>query len=102
MSKAEALFRKIINEFPEAIEGKMFGAACIKSANGKVVAIFWKDALIFKLDENSQKEALKLEGANIGSHLYAPEKPMKGWISIPFLQTDTWKYFTERAIQENR
>jgi len=98
MTKAEELFHTITREVPEAIEGKLFGAMCIKLKSGKTAAIFWKDCMVFKLDENKQKEALKLKGSKIGSHLYAPEKPMKGWISIPFKHSHTWTDFARKAI----
>ena len=99
MTEAEALFQNIAIDLPDAIEGKMFGAKCIKLNNGKAIAIFWKDDMLFKLDEKAQKEALKLNGSKIGSHLYAPEKPMKGWILIPFKHSHTWKDFAKKAIE---
>jgi len=40
--------------------------------------------MVFKLDEQSRDEALKLTDTNVGSHLYATEKQMKGWITIPY------------------
>ena len=39
----------------EAIEGKMFGAKCIKADNGKAVAILWKNAMLFKLNKELTK-----------------------------------------------
>ena len=98
MSKSEELFYQIVNEIPDAIEGKMFGASCIKSMNGKAAAIIWKDNMLFKLDEKAQQEALKLDGSVIGSHLYAPDKPMKGWVSVPFKHSDKWVDFTKKAV----
>ena len=61
----------------------MFGANCIKSINGKTAAFLWGAKMVFKLDQKYQKEALEINGAKIGSHLYAPEKQMNGWVSIP-------------------
>jgi len=98
MTKAEELFHQIVDEVPYAIEGKMFGASCIKSINGKAVAILWKDNMLFKLDEKVQQEALRLKGSRIGSHLYAPDKPMKGWVSLPLKHSDKWANFTKEAI----
>lgn len=99
MTKPEELFHTITREVPEAIEGKLFGAICIKLNNGKTAAIFWKDCMLFKLNDKSQKEALKLKGSKIASHLYDPEKPMKGWISIPFKHSHTWTDFAIKAIE---
>lgn len=98
MTQAEAVFHKIIQEIPDAEEGKVFGAACIKLIHGKTVAILWNDNMLFKLDEQSQREALELNGARVGSHLYAPEKPMKGWIAIPEAHAERWAEFTGKAV----
>ncbi len=98
MSSSEELFHQIVNEVPDAIPGEMFGASCIKTINGKAVAILWKDNMLFKLDEKVQHEALKLKDSCIGSHLYAPDKPMKGWVSLPFKHADRWAGFTKKAI----
>jgi len=99
MTKPEELFHNIASEGTEAIEGKLFGAMCIKLNNGKTAAIFWKNCMLFKLDEKEQKEALKLKGSKIASHLYDPEKPMKGWISIPFKHSHTWTDFATKAVE---
>lgn len=98
MTEYEELFHKIAQQVPDAIEGKMFGALCIKSTNGKACAIFWKGSMLFKLDDKGQAEALKLDGAEIGSHLYAPNKPMKGWVLIPSSFSEKWLSFTIKAI----
>lgn len=37
MTKSEELFYHIVNEVPDAIDGKMFGSSYIKSINGKTV-----------------------------------------------------------------
>ena len=98
MTKAETLFHKIVEEVPGAKKGKMFGALCIKAANGKAVAILWKDNMLFRLDRKTELGALKLNGAHPASHLYAPEKPMNGWIELPYKHSDRWTMFTAKAI----
>ncbi len=98
MKKPEAIFRNIINQLPEANEGKMFGALCIKAINGKVATILWKETMLFKLDKAAQQEALQLEGAKIGSHLYDSNKPMKGWICLPLKHSEAWIHFSKKAI----
>lgn len=102
MSDSEKLFHKIVMEVPEALEGKMFGASCIKSINGKAAAIFWKNNMLFKLGEKEREEALELEGASLGFHLYAPDKPMKGWVFVPTKHSDKWTNFTVKAIAHVR
>ena len=99
MTKAEELFHKITVELPDAKEGKMFGALCIKAPNGKAAAIFWKDNMIFKLEGQAKEEALNLEGAHIGTHLYDPDRPMKEWVQIPFTHSAQWKGYAKSAIR---
>jgi hypothetical protein len=99
MTEAEELFHKIAREVPEAIEGKLFGAKCVKLNTGKTAVIFWKESMLFKLDEKVQQEALNLEGSKIGTHFYDPKKLMKGWISIPFKHSHTWIDFARKAIE---
>lgn len=98
MSEAENEFHKIINIIPHATLGKLFGAQCIKASNGKAIAVLWKDALMFKLDEASGQEALTLSGATVGAHLYAPDRPMKGWVTVPFEHSEKWMYLAAKAI----
>ena len=78
MTKAENIFLRIIEEIPSAVKGNMFGAISIKAKNGKTGAFFWENNMVFKLDEQSRDEVLKLTDTNGRSHLYAPEKQMKG------------------------
>ena len=99
MTKSEKLFHQIIRNLENGFEGKLFGAKCIKSINGKTAAFYWQESMIFKLDLKSQKEALHLNGSKTGSHLYAPDKPMKGWISIPKKHSVKWIEFASKALE---
>jgi hypothetical protein len=98
MKEPDNTFYKIIKEIPNGVKGKMFGAECIKSINGKTAAFYWKGNMVFKLDEKNHEGALRINGAKIGSHLYAPERQMKGWISIPKEHSDKWNEFTKMAL----
>jgi len=98
MTEPENIFDQIILDLPNGIEGKMFGAKSIKSENGKTAAFFWKENMTFKLDEKSELEALKIDGAKIGTHLYAKDKQMKGWVLIPKEQSEMWSEFSKKAV----
>ena len=98
MSEPEKIFNTIIKNIPNGSEGKMFGAKSIKSKNGKTAAFFWNKNMTFKLNAKDQLEALKINGAKIGSHLYAKEKLMKGWILIPEKHSDKWMEFAEKSV----
>ena len=99
MTESEILFNKIVVNTPNGIKGKMFGAECIKTKSGKTAAFFWKGNMVFKLDKETQIKALKIEGAKIGTHLYAPTKQMKGWVSIPYSQSENWIELTRQALE---
>jgi len=99
MTEPENCFHEIIKKLPNGAEGKMFGAKCLKAANGKTAALFWEENMVFKLDEKSHKEALSLEGAKIGVHLYDSTKPMKGWVSIPNKYSDKWIDYAQKALK---
>lgn len=90
------LFNQIAEKIPDARPGKMFGALCIKAQNGKAAAMFWKDAMVFKLTGEDEQEAMSFDGASIFNPMGT--KPMNGWIQIPFEYSDRWKAFTESAL----
>ena len=98
MTEPEKIFRQIITDLSNGTEGKMFGAKSIKSGNEKTAAFFWKEDMTFKLDEKSELEALKIDGAKIGSHLYAKDKQMKGWVLIPKEHSKLWSEFSKKAV----
>ena len=77
----------------------MFGAKSMKTKNGKTAVFIWKDRMVFKLDAKSYALALALKGATIASHLYAPEKSMLGWVSIPISASDKWFEFASAAAK---
>ena len=98
MTEPEKIFRQIITDLPNGTEGQIFGAKSIKSENGKTAAFFWKEDMTFKLDEKSELKALKIDGAKIGSHLYAKDKQMKGWVFIPKEHSKLWSEFSKKAV----
>ncbi len=98
MTKAETIFHQIADGLPSATKSKMFGALCIKARNGKSSAIFWKDSMLFKLSEVDEKKALRTSGARQGAHLYEPDRPMKGWVLVPFIHSSKWKDLAKRSL----
>ena len=94
----EELFHQIAREIPDGSPSKMFGANCIKTSKGKACAIYWKEAVLVKLDDAGQLEALNLNGARQGMHLYDPTKPMKGWILLPAEQSELWSVYIQKAL----
>ena len=98
MPEPQELFHIIARDLPNAVEGKLFGALCIKSINGKAAAIFWEDNMLFKLGAKDQRSALELDGARVGTHLYAPDKPMKGWVLVPAQHSDKWTGLIQKAL----
>lgn len=99
MQSADEIFEELLNALPDAIEGKLFGARSLKAANGKNAAFLWNDRMTFKLDEASAQQALKLPRAQVGKHIYAADREMKGWVSLGLEQNAHWRNYAERALR---
>src|ERR1700757_737353 len=91
MTKAEIYFNELTKEIPDVKPGKMFGALCMKTPNGKSAAMFWKDNIVVKLQGESLREAMSLDGAKLFEPMEG--RPMKEWVQIPFDYKDKWKTF---------
>jgi hypothetical protein len=96
MTKAEELFHTIASGIPNAKESKMFGALCIKAPNGKAGVMFWKEDMIFKLEENDLKKALGLKGAKIFTPM--ENRPMNGWVQLSYGHSKEWKDLAKKAM----
>lgn len=96
MTKSEELFHKIASELPDAKEGKMFGALCIKAPNGKAGVMFWHDDIIFKLQEDDLKKALSLKGAKIFTPM--ENRPMGGWVQLSYDHSKKWKELAKKSM----
>ena len=98
MTKAEKLFHQIADKLPNAHEGTMFGVLCIKTVKGKSAAMFWKNSMIFRLQAIDEQKALSLTGASQGTHIYAPDRAMRGWVKVPFSNSARWKALAKKSI----
>ena len=98
MTRSEELFHKIAADIPDTMEGKMFGALCIKAPNGKAGVMFWRDDMIFKLAGANADEALSLKGAKVFEPMDG--KPMNGWVHVPGTHSTKWKKYAEVAMAE--
>jgi hypothetical protein len=95
MTTAEEKFNSIADSLPETKKGKMFGALCIKATNGKALAMFHKDNMIFKLADENLKEALSLDGAALFDPMGG--RPMGGWAQLPEKHSDKWETYAQKA-----
>ena len=96
MILSEQLFHEIATSLPNVKEGKMFGALCVKAQNGKAVVMLWKNDMIFKLDADTLKDVLSLDGAK----LFEPmdNRPMREWVQLSLDYSDRWKEFAIKAL----
>ena len=94
----DELVDAVTERHPDVAPGKMFGMPCLKRANGKVVAGFWKDGgITVKLvDETARADALALPGAD----LFDPGmgRKMREWVHVPATQAGEWERLVERAL----
>ncbi len=97
MSDAETRYHTIAEALPEAKPGKMFGAQCLKALNGKALAFFYRDEMVFKLTSDPKQEALALDGA----HYFNPmgDRLMNGWVQVSFHYADRWPEFAAQALE---
>ncbi|HTR81595.1 MAG TPA: hypothetical protein VMM58_08185 [Bacteroidota bacterium] len=91
MTKPEEYFHQLTTEIPEVASGNMFGAACMKTSNGKSAAMFWKECIVVKLHGPAFDEALRLKGACLFEPMEG--RPMKEWVQIPYAHKAKWKKF---------
>lgn len=91
MTKAEEYFNELTNEIPDVKPGKMFGALCMKTPNGKSAAMFWQDNIVVKLNGQPLIEAMSLDGTQLFEPMAG--RPMKEWVQIPFGYKSKWKEF---------
>ena len=89
MTKAEEFFNELSKEISGVKPSKMFGAACMKTPNGKSAAMFWKDNIVVKLRDSDFEHALSLNGAKLFEPMEG--RPMKEWVQIPFKYKNIWK-----------
>lgn len=97
MTNAELFFKELTGQIDSVMPGKMFGALCMKTRNGKSAAMIWRDHLVVKLTGNFLNEALNLSGAKIFEPMEG--RPMKEWVQIPFVHKDRWKEYTLLSIK---
>jgi hypothetical protein len=97
MTNVEVFFKELTGQIESIKPGKMFGALCMKTPNGKSAAMIWKDQLVVKLKGNFLDEALSLTGAKIFEPMEG--RQMKEWVQIPFMHKDRWKEYTLLSIK---
>lgn len=93
----EEKYMEIANGLTDAKQGKMFGALCLKAANGKALAMFYKDHMVFKLDGEAYDEAMSLDGASLFDPMGG--RPMKAWVQVPFDYAAQWEGFMRSALE---
>lgn len=78
--------------------GRMFGVQTI-TVNGKAFASFQGDAMIFKLEDGSDRHAaaLALDGARHWDPLGQGMK-MKEWVQVPFDHAALWPDLADQAL----
>lgn len=96
-SKAYPLFLELANSLPEGKLSQMFGCPCVKVPSGKAAFCIYKDDLVIKLDKDTEREMLALDG--IGPFAPKEGRSMNNWIQIPYSHKDLWKELTQKAFE---
>lgn len=91
------MFDTIAAALPNITKSKMFGALCIKAANGKAGVMLWKDHMIFKLPALEQEKALKLKDAKVFTPMDG--RPMNGWVQLSAEHAESWQKLAGMAME---
>ena len=92
----EEKYHEVTANIPDAKPGKMFGALCMKTPNGKAACMFHKGNMVFKLQGEMEQEALALDGSQTFEP--SPGKKMNGWTQVPFDYADQWEAFAIASV----
>jgi hypothetical protein len=100
MATWNALVEAVTARHPDIAPAKMFGMPCLKRANGKVVAGYWKDGgMTVKLvDVAAREAALALPDVD----LFDPGmgRQMKEWVLVPAALSGEWERLVEQALED--
>ena len=58
--------------------------------------MFWKEDMIFKLEENDLEDTLRLKGAKIFTPM--ENRPMSGWVQLSYNHSKKWKALATKAM----
>jgi len=97
VTDTEKLYNEIADSLDGCTKGKMFGALCIKAANGKAGVMYYKGDMVFKLDDDAQAKTLELPG----THVFEPMagRKMNGWIMVPAQHHKKWKELARQSME---
>lgn len=92
----EETYNQIAEQTQGVTKGKMFGALCLKTPNGKAACLFKNDMMAFKLQGTMADEANSLDGTQTFEP--APGKFLNGWVQVPFEYANRWVEFTNASV----
>jgi hypothetical protein len=94
---AEKLFDELCTALESrASRGKMFGAPCMKTPNGKAAFCLYKDSLVIKLDKKTEKETLSWDRVKMFDPMGG--RPMNGWLQVGYEYATKWKALAKASI----
>ncbi len=94
---AEGLFDEVCAKLiSKANRSKMFGAPCMKTANGKAAFCLYKNYLVVKPDAETLTEILSWDRVT----LFTPmgDRPMKGWAQLGLEHAEHWLSIAEKSV----
>lgn len=100
MVKAKDVFEHLADRMANDLEGvdrgKMMSSPGIRY-KGKVIAFFWRDAMVFRLGRAYDPEKAGLKGV---THLnpFKAKPPMKDWFVVPDTEAGHWPELAEKAL----
>lgn len=94
-------FQELAAKVVDVKPGKMFGAHCLKTPNGKAaVMLSSQGKLVAKLTDDFRNEAMALDGVRLFEPMEGHQ--MKEWIEIPIEYRDKWLNFMLDSVENVR
>ncbi|MEO0470329.1 MAG: hypothetical protein AAF206_11950 [Bacteroidota bacterium] len=90
-------FEAIVQTFPDAELGKMFGKQCGKIGKKAFVA-FFQDEMVFRI---GREEVAALVEKYPGAQNWDPSgkgRPMKDWLQVPGIYRADWEKLAGRSV----
>jgi hypothetical protein len=92
----EHLADRMANDLEGVDRGKMMSSPGIRY-KGKVIAFFWRDAMVFRLGRAFDPKEVGLSGV---THLnpFKAKPAMKDWFVVPDAEAERWSELAEKAL----
>lgn len=98
---SQELFEAIGNQLnieSGVVLGQMFGKPCLKTAENKAFAAFYKGEMVFKLGKVDVDLKKQIFINSVNWDPSGKNRPMKDWLQVPVDYKDEWSVLAKAAL----